>query len=329
MTTQKLLAAVGAAALTLAACGSGSNDTGQAGSTTTDAPASAYGAQVASYDLAADGPQRFLVGLIGTDGGTLVGGEVTLDFTFFGASPDDTASNTAEPAAEGVVATFVPVAASVAPPPGEGPRLRDGDEGVGVYEATGLRFDKPGFWGVTVHATVGGVDVALDAAFEVQAEHQIVNAGDPAPRTVNLLPGTTEAPPKAVDSRAEGDGTVPDPELHRITVADAIATGKPTLVVVSTPVFCVSRFCGPITDSVQALAVEFGDRANFVHIEVWKNFETNALNRAAAEWIYPDTSVDPAEPWVFLIDRTGTVAQRWDNVANQATVSAALSALVR
>ena len=326
MTTHKLLAAISTAALTVAACGGGSNDTGQADSTTTEV--SAYGAQVASYDLAADGPQRFLVGLIGTDGGTLVGGEVTLDFAFFGASPDDTGSNTAEPATEGIVATFVPVAAGVAAPPGEGPRLRAGDEGVGVYEATGVRFDKPGFWGVTVHATVEGTDVTLDAAFEVQPQHQVVHAGDPAPRTVNLLPGTTEAPPKAVDSRAQDDGTVPDPELHRLTVADAIATGKPTLVVVSTPVFCVSRFCGPITDSVQALAVEFGDQASFVHIEVWKDFENNVLNQGAAEWIYPNKSVDPAEPWVFLIDGTGTVVQRWDNVANQAALAAALSVLV-
>lgn len=69
-------------------------------------------------------------------------------------------------------------------------------------------------------------------------------------------------------------------------------------------------------------------RANFVHIEVWKHFENNVLNQGAAEWIYPDKSVDPFEPWVFLIDGTGTVVQRWDNVANEAAVSAALSALL-
>jgi hypothetical protein len=34
-------------------------------------------------------------------------------------------------------------------------------------------------------------------------------------------------------------------------VADAIAAGRPVMVVGSTPVFCVSRFCGPITDAVQ------------------------------------------------------------------------------
>lgn len=326
MITARPTALLLAAALVVAACGDGSDQGG--GSTTTSEPTVApYGAQVASYDLAAEGPQRFLVGLIAAEGGTVVGGEVTLDFTFFGTDPDGTGS-TDGPALEGVVASFVPVAGGLATA-GTDPHLREGDEGVGVYEATGVAFDQPGFWGVTVHATVDGGDVEFDAAFEVNPEHQIVNAGDPAPRTVNLLPGTTEAPPKAVDSRADDDGTLPDPEMHQLTVADAIATGKPTLVVVSTPVFCVSRFCGPITDSVQALAVEFGDQANFVHIEVWKDFENNVLNQGAAEWIYPDKSVDPSEPWVFLIDGTGTVAQRWDNVANQAAVSAALSALLR
>ena len=164
----------------------------------------------------------------------------------------------------------------------------------------------------------------MTAAFQVEPEHRIVTAGDPAPRTVNLLPGDPDAPVKAIDSRAEEDGSVPDPELHELTVADAIATGRPTMVVVSTPVFCVSRFCGPITDSVQALAAQYGEQASFVHIEVWRDFEGNVLNRGAGEWIYPDQEADPSEPWVFLIDGEGTVVQRWDNVANADDLEQAL-----
>ena len=183
MTTPKLIAALATGALALAACGGGSGDTAGPGTTAATDATAPYGAQVASYDLAADGPQRVLVGLIGTDGGTLVGGDVTLDFTYFGADASESDPADDDPTIEGVVATFVPVAAGVAPPPGEGPRLRKGDEGVGVYEATGVRFPDPGFWGVTVHATVDDADVTLEAAFEVQPQHQIVNAGDPAPRT--------------------------------------------------------------------------------------------------------------------------------------------------
>src|SRR3546814_17885210 len=105
-------------------------------------------------------------------------------------------------------------------------------------------------------------------------------------RTDTLFPYTTLF-------RSEEDGSVPDPELHQLTVADAVATGRPTMVVVSTPVFCVSRFCGPITDSVQELAATHGDRANFVQIEAWRDFEENKMNRGAADWIYPEEAANP------------------------------------
>lgn len=60
--------------------------------------------------------------------------------------------------------------------------------------------------------------------------------------------------------------------------------------------YCVSRFCGPITDTVQELAQEYGDRMDFVHLEVLKDFEANTLNKAAVEWIWPDRQGHPAEP---------------------------------
>ena len=319
------LAVLLAAGLALAACGGDSNT---ASTTTTTRSTGAYGAQVASYDLAADGPQRFLVGLIGVDNALIVGGDVTLDFRYYGADETETADlEDGELRIPDVSATFLPVADGTVPD--DGPRVREGDEGIGVYEATSVDFGDAGFWSVTVHAVIGGAaPVETTAAFEVADIHRIVNTGDPAPRTENLLPGDPDAPVKAVDSRAEEDGTVPDSVLHELTVADAIGTGKPTVVVVSTPVFCVSRFCGPITDSVQAMAPRYEGKANFVHIEVWRDFEGNALNRGAAEWIYPDEDVDPSEPWVFLVDGNGTVLQRWDNVANADVVAAAVDAAV-
>ncbi|MDE0805276.1 MAG: hypothetical protein OSA99_18385 [Acidimicrobiales bacterium] len=152
------------------------------------------------------------------------------------------------------------------------------------------------------------------AAFEVGDVGHVPVVGDQAPRTDNLLPGASDAPVTAVDSRAEEDGSVPDPELHDTTIESAISAGRPVMIVVSTPVYCVSRFCGPITDTVQDLAVEFGDDMAFVHLEVWRDFENNAINKAAAEWIWPDQTGDPGEPWVFVVDGSGKIAARWDNV---------------
>lgn len=308
----------------LAACGDDGEPSAQS-TTTAAAPANSLGAQVASYDLAAGPPQRFLVGLLDGEGGVVVGGTVRLDFTFLG---EDEATEPADaaPSVSGVEAAFLPVAATRAVD-ADAPRLGESGES-GVYEAQGVVFDRPGFWSVQVGLDLDGVAQQLGAAFRVLPEHRIPTAGTPAPRTVNLLPGDPEAPPDAVDSRAEDDGTVPDPELHRLTVADAIATGKPTLLVVSTPVYCVSRFCGPITDSVQVISQRIGDAANFVHIEVWRNYEELALNRGAAEWVYPSEDVDPMEPWVFLVDGAGTVVQRWDNVSNEAQLETALTGLL-
>ncbi|MGH2765962.1 MAG: hypothetical protein ACRDKA_08645, partial [Actinomycetota bacterium] len=116
------------------------------------------------------------------------------------------------------------------------------------------------------------------------------------------------------DSRA-ATGEIPDPELHRTTVADSVAAGHPALVVISTPVYCVSRFCGPLTDMAQDLAADYGDRAEFIHIEVWRDFENQVVNKGAADWILREDELQ--EPWVFLVGSNGRVVGRWDNVATR------------
>ena len=181
-----------------------------------------------------------------------------------------------------------------------------------MYE-TAVGFDEPGTYEVTVMADVDGLgEVSGSGAFIVAAEHQVPDVGDPAPASQNLtVDDHGDAPLSAVDSRADG-GSVPDPALHDTTVAEALEAGRPTVVAVTTPVFCVSRFCGPITDEVAVLQETYGDRAEFVHIEVWRDFEAGELNEAAAEWI--QTPEGGNEPWIFLVGPDGTIQARWDNV---------------
>lgn len=109
---------------------------------------------------------------------------------------------------------------------------------------------------------------------------------------------------------------LPDPELHRSTVASSIQNKHPAVVVFSTPVYCVSRFCGPITDMVQELAHDYSDRADFIHVEIWRDFQDNVINKAAPDWLLRDD--DLREPWVFLIGSSGRIEARWDKVATRA-----------
>jgi hypothetical protein len=83
-------------------------------------------------------------------------------------------------------------------------------------------------------------------------------------------------------------------------------------VVFSTPVFCVSRFCGPVTDVVEDLARTYRQDAEFVHVEVWRDFQDNTVNEAAADWLLGGSTLN--EPWAFLIGADGIIEARWDNL---------------
>lgn len=180
-----------------------------------------------------------------------------------------------------------------------------------------------------VAGQVDGKPLRASATFDVLRAPEVPASGQLSPPTENHLPGAEGVPPKAVDSRAQADGTVPDPELHTQTVAAAIATGRPTMVVISTPVYCVSRFCGPITDSVQRLAAQHGGRMNFVHLEVWRDFQAQEINKAAGEWIFRSPNQEIHEPWVFVLDGQGVITDRFDNVASDEETAAAVERALR
>lgn len=58
---------------------------------------------------------------------------------------------------------------------------------------------------------------------------------------------------------------------------------------------------------------------------MWRDRDQNAINKAAADWIF--RKGDLQEPWVFLIGGDGKVIARWDNVATRGEVEPALRSL--
>jgi hypothetical protein len=184
-------------------------------------------------------------------------------------------------------------------------------EARGVYAAQ-AGFDKAGFWHVEVTATVAGKERKALAAFAVNEKHAVPAPGEPALPTENHVLGSTEAPAAAIDSRA-ATGEVPDTALHRTTIAGALAAKRPAVVVFATPVYCQSQFCGPVTDMVDDLARTYGDRASFVHVEIWRDFQARTLNKSAADWLLRDDNL--TEPWVYVIGADGRITHRFDNVA--------------
>lgn len=91
----------------------------------------------------------------------------------------------------------------------------------------------------------------------------------------------------------------------------------------------IGIYRGPITDSVSALAKRHGDVMDFVHLEMWKDFEKGELNEAAAAWVSPPGTDDAREPWVFVVGRDGRITHRFDNVASDAELERAVAGLTR
>jgi hypothetical protein len=316
----RIVSLVVAAALLGAACGGGVT-------APVEQPASLV-ASVASFDLSTTRTERFIVGLFAGDQREAALGTVTLDFVFLGETAASDSNGSGEvpggPASAPARFLALPGAASGT---GDNPTF-DPPPGVrGVYGTDPITFPLAGIWEVLVRATVDGQELSAAAAFEVLETSFVVGPGDSAPRSTQPLPGDPSVPPAAIDSRLGIADTLPDPSLHQMTIAEAITMAVPVMVVVATPVFCVSRFCGPITDEVARLETIYGDRVEFAHLEVWEDFENGVLNPAAAEWISPPGNERGAEPWVFLVDGSGTIVARWDNVASTDEMTAALDEL--
>jgi hypothetical protein len=293
---------------------------GDGGDGTGRPPAAELVASVASYDLAADLDGRFIVGLQTTANRLVAGGQVDMRFFFLGETE---AEGEPELVTE-ATGEFLPLPDSAAPDSAR-PVEVEPSESRGVYAVPSVSFDRPGIWEVEVAADFGGGDVrTATAAFPVLAEHQVPGPGDRAPRTESLTI-ESDAPPEAIDSRAQDGAPLPDEVLHRTTIAEAIRTGRPAVLVFSTPVYCVSKFCGPVTDVVQELAGQYGDRAEFIHVEIWRDFQELVVNESAAEWLLHGG--DLSEPWVFAIGADGRVEERWDNVATREEIESWLERL--
>ncbi len=321
--TRRLPLVTAAIALLAAACGAGGSGAPPSG-TPGDDPAIALAVAPASFDLAVGTDRRLLLLVFTDQRERVAGGEVTVRLAHLGDEPGGEAT-----LGEPLTATFLPIPGLDIPVPERGPAVVGTDVLTGVYRVD-VDLDAPGFWGVQVTADlVDGGPAEGRSILRVLEAPEVIAVGDQAPSTPNLVRSDIEAglaPASALDSRLRSADAADRAEvLHTTRVDDAVAAGRPVVIAVTTPVYCVSLVCGPLTEYLVEVAGRFGDRADFVHIEVWEDFEEQRLSPAAAVWI--QTAQGGNEPWVFLVDGTGTVVARWDNVVDPDELEAALSAL--
>lgn len=183
-------------------------------------------------------------------------------------------------------------------------------------------FAGAGWWGAELAVETGGERAdGLRMRLWVSERTGEPMLGEQAPRS-------TQHVLRDVQDIAEIDTTDPPiPELHRLTVAEALDGGRPLVVAFATPLFCQTRFCGPVIQQVvRPLLERYGDRAEFVHIEPFDIAEARSGRLVSvpqmAEWGLR------TEPWVFVIDGSGRVVAKFEGITSLEEVSAALSPLL-
>ena len=188
-------------------------------------------------------------------------------------------------------------------------------KGKGIYVAP-VEFDQSGIWGVEVTGEAGGRTIGpARTRFPVKVKPDTPAIGSDAPRSRNLT-ARDVSNIKVIDS-----GVVPN-DMHDLTIADAIATGKPLVAIFATPGFCATQTCAPMVEEMSALKRTLGDSVNFVHVEIYKDPQNRVPYETVTEWGLT------SEPWVFLVDKRGKVAAKFEGPAPRAEVEEELRRLL-
>ncbi len=193
----------------------------------------------------------------------------------------------------------------------------------GMY-AGELEFDRAGTWRVEIEVVAqDGFPAVADLIVEVGESTAAPNVGEPAIRSVTR---TLED----VGSLAElSTGSQQDEDLYRTTLAAAIDSGMPTVVVFASPAFCTNAVCGPQVEVLKELKDLYKGDANFVHVDFYDNpheiqgdLDRARISPAVTEWSLPSIE------WTFVIDGDGTVTARFEGFATLSEVEAALKPLL-
>ena len=246
----------------------------------------------ASTDLAV-GQERLLLALASIDGTRL--GSPELDVTI-GLWPEDEPEARQEVAGDWVWA--IP-------------------DRSGLYRAT-VDFDRPGVWIAEVIPATGPQPPPVPIFVNEIATTAAVGSSAPASDS------PTGSDPEAIATFSTD--TDPDPRFYELSVAEAVSSGRPSVVVFATPRFCQTAVCGPTLEIIKEIIDDYPD-VNFVHVEVYdmanspeefSSIEDLLLAPSVVEWGLT------SEPWVFVVDADGVISGRFEGVVESEEIAALL-----
>lgn len=188
----------------------------------------------------------------------------------------------------------------------------DGDDVNRLYVAKASLPQAGRYWLV---AEPVGKSIQAAGSIEVKSQSESPAVGAKAIASRN--PTVRETPARRITT-----ADPPDIELLQYSIAESLEAKAPFVVAFATPAFCESRTCGPTVDVLEAARRKFERRGiRFIHVEIYEgNTPGNGVNRWVREWNLP------SEPWVFVVDRSGTIRAKFEGAVSVAELERAIRA---
>ncbi len=182
-----------------------------------------------------------------------------------------------------------------------------------AYWTTYPEIPAAGEWGLQIAATLA--DGSAD-----QYDRLLAVTDAPRSPAIGTIPPASENRTAATNDLSElSSGNNPVPALYQMTVADALQSGKPSVITFATPAFCQTQICAPVVTTVESVFEQVGDAANFLHLEVYKDFQELTVSDEMTEW---DLTT---EPWTFILNADGEVAARLGGPVSKAEILSELA----
>ena len=190
------------------------------------------------------------------------------------------------------------------------------DEANSFYLAN-VNFDRSGPWlGIAVISTEDGFEAARVTPSPVVGQFpNVASVGEKAPVVSTPTPEDVGGDLSQIDTRQ------PPSSMHGDDFKDVVGK-KPAVLVFATPALCQSRVCGPVVDVAEQVKDESGDGVVFIHNEVYNENDPN-------KGIRPQLTAFglQSEPWIFLVNKDGTIQKRIEGAIGAGELRAAVEQL--
>jgi hypothetical protein len=166
-----------------------------------------------------------------------------------------------------------------------------------VVYSTQIDFPSDGTWRIAALVRQDGeIKGRLLPSAEVGQFSQIPRPGQPAPKIHTPTAADVGGDLAKITTR------IPPDTQNKVDYADVLGK-EPIVLLFATPQFCQSRVCGPVVDVAEQVKQEYGDKAAFIHMEIYNDNDPSKGVRPQLRAFNL-----PSEPWLFAIDRQGRVS---------------------